>query len=121
VLVVTSTRVFRCGTKRRGLMPYKRRKTRATSRTLLPTLFTGRLDSEREADVAKMRRISPVKALRQRLGMTQVEFAQAFGLPISTLRDWEQRRCTPDAPARALLRAIEREPETMRRLLSQAA
>jgi putative transcriptional regulator len=71
--------------------------------------------------LAKMRRISPVKALRQRLGMTQVEFAEAFGLPISTLRDWEQRRSTPDAPARALLRAIEREPETMRRLLSPAA
>jgi len=71
--------------------------------------------------LAKMRRISPVKALRQRLGMTQVEFAEAFRLPISTLRDWEQRRSTPDAPARALLRAIESEPETMRRLLSSAA
>ena len=76
------------------------------------------LDSEA---LAKMRRVSPVKALRQRLGMTQVEFAEAFGLPISTLRDWEQHRSTPDAPARALLRAIDREPETMRRLLSQAA
>lgn len=71
--------------------------------------------------LAKMRRISPVKALRQRLGMTQVEFAEAFRLPISTLRDWEQLRTTPDAPARALLQAIEREPATMRRLLSQAA
>jgi putative transcriptional regulator len=71
--------------------------------------------------LAKMRRISPVKALRQRLGMTQVEFAEAFRLPVSTLRDWEQHRSIPDAPARALLRAIEREPETMRRLLSQAA
>ena len=71
--------------------------------------------------LAKMRRISPVKALRQRLGMTQAEFAEAFRLPISTLRDWEQRRSTPDAPARALLQAIEREPDTMRRLLSHAA
>ena len=71
--------------------------------------------------LANMRRVSPVKALRQRLGMTQVEFAEAYRLPISTLRDWEQRRSTPDAPARALLRAIEREPETMRRLLSSAA
>jgi putative transcriptional regulator len=53
--------------------------------------------------------------------MTQVELAEAFGLPVSTLRDWEQRRSTPDAPARVLLRAIEREPETMRRLLSRAA
>ena len=67
--------------------------------------------------LARMRRVSPVKVLRQRLGMTQVEFADAFGLPIGTLRDWEQHRSLPDAPARALLRAIDREPETMRRLL----
>jgi DNA-binding transcriptional regulator YiaG len=39
--------------------------------------------------------------------MTQAEFAEAFHLPITTLRDWEQRRSTPDAPARALLLAIE--------------
>lgn len=71
--------------------------------------------------LAKMRRVSPVKVLRQQLGMTQVEFAEAFGLPVSTLRDWEQHRSTPDAPARALLRAIQREPETMQRLLSRAA
>ena len=38
--------------------------------------------------LAKMRRVSPVKVLRQRLGMTQAEFAEAFRLPISTLRDW---------------------------------
>lgn len=48
--------------------------------------------------------------------MTQAEFAQAFHLPITTLRDWEQRRSVPDAPARALLLAIERDPEVMRRL-----
>ncbi len=71
--------------------------------------------------LAKMRRVSRVKALRQRLGMTQAEFAEAFGLPISTLRDWEQLRSNPDAPARALLRAIECEPDTMRRLLSRVA
>ncbi len=62
-----------------------------------------------------------MKALRQRLGLTQVEFAEAFELPVSTLRDWEQARSAPDAPARALLKAIEREPETMRRLLTHAA
>ncbi len=72
-------------------------------------------------ELARMQRVSPVKVLRQRLGMTQVEFAAAFRIPVSTLRDWEQRRTTPDAPARALLRAIEREPETMRRLLGRVA
>jgi putative transcriptional regulator len=34
-----------------------------------------------------MRRVSRVKVLRQRLGMTQMEFAEAFHLPITTLRD----------------------------------
>lgn len=71
--------------------------------------------------LAKMRRVSRVKVLRQRLGMTQEAFAQAFHLPITTLRDWEQRRSTPDAPARALLLAIERDPEAMKRLLAGTA
>jgi putative transcriptional regulator len=71
--------------------------------------------------LAKMPRASRVKVLRQRLGMTQAGFAEAFHLPITTLRDWEQHRSTPDAPARALLLAIERDPDVMRRLLSDKA
>lgn len=71
--------------------------------------------------LARMRRVSRVKALRQRLGMTQSEFAEAYSLPIGTLRDWEQRRTSPDAPARALLRAIERDPVTMRSLVAHVA
>ena len=71
--------------------------------------------------LTRMRRVSRVKVLRQRLGMTQVEFAEAFHLPVTTLRDWEQHRSTPDAPARALLLAIERDPEVMRRLLMERA
>jgi putative transcriptional regulator len=71
--------------------------------------------------LAKMRRVSRVKVLRQRLEMTLEEFAETFRLPITTLRDWEQHRSTPDAPAEALLTAIERDPEVMRRLLADTA
>jgi putative transcriptional regulator len=71
--------------------------------------------------LAKMRRVPRVKALRERLDMTQAQFAATFHLPITTLRDWEQHRSTPDAPARALLLAIERDPEVMRRLLAETA
>jgi len=74
-----------------------------------------------DEQLARMKRVSRVKVIRRRLGMTQQEFADAFDIPVGTLRDWEQHRSTPDAPARALLRAIEREPETMRRLLTRAA
>jgi putative transcriptional regulator len=71
--------------------------------------------------LARMRRVPRVKWLRQQLGMTQAEFAEAFHLPLSTLRDWEQHRSTPDAPARALLLAIERDPKAMRKLLAEPA
>ena len=71
--------------------------------------------------LTKMRRVPRVKVLRRRLGMTQAEFAGRFHLPISTLRDWEQHRSAPDAPARALLLAIERDPATMQRLLEDQA
>ena len=99
--------------------------TRLSAMTEEEVLAAARSDPDAQPlspdELAGMRRVSPVKVLRQRLGMTQVEFGEAFGIPVSTLRDWEQRRSVPDAPARALLRAIEREPETMRRLLSRAA
>jgi putative transcriptional regulator len=39
--------------------------------------------------------------------LTQAEFAETFHLPITALRDWEQGRSTPDAPARALLLATQ--------------
>ena len=71
--------------------------------------------------LAKLHRVSRVKVLRQRLGMSQTEFARTFHLPIAMLQDWERHRSTPDAPVRALLLAIERDPETMKRLLQDEA
>ena len=71
--------------------------------------------------LTKMRRVSRVKVLRQRLGMTQTEFANTYRLPVGLLSDWEKHRSSPDRPARALLLAIERDPDTMRRLLAGKA
>ncbi|MBY0430982.1 MAG: helix-turn-helix domain-containing protein [Rhodospirillales bacterium] len=71
-----------------------------------------------EEQMAKMRRISPdVKTLRKRLGMTQERFARTYRLPLGTVRDWEQGRSLPDAPAQALLTVIAAEPEATRRAL----
>jgi putative transcriptional regulator len=70
--------------------------------------------------LANARRVSRVKVLRQRLDMTQEQFAQTYGIPVATLRDWEQRRSVPDQTARTLLKAIEKDPETMRKLLQPA-
>lgn len=68
--------------------------------------------------LARMRRVPDIKTLRTRLGMTQEQFARTYRLPLGTVRDWEQGRTRPDAPALALLAVIEREPEAARRALN---
>ncbi|MCE7798261.1 transcriptional regulator [Sphingobium sufflavum] len=59
-----------------------------------------------------------IKALRKVTGKTQDQFAAVYHLPVGTVRDWEQGRRVPDAPARALLSMIAKEPETVARLLA---
>jgi putative transcriptional regulator len=59
-----------------------------------------------------------VKAIRGKLDMTQEEFAMAFGFSLGTLRNWEQGHRRPDKSARLLLAMIDREPETVWRVLS---
>lgn len=68
--------------------------------------------------LGRARRVVAVVGLRRRLGLTQDEFARRYRLPVGTVRDWEQGRSVPDAPARALLRAIEGEPEVLARVLA---
>lgn len=60
------------------------------------------------------------KKLRERLGMTQEEFASTYKIPVGTLRDWEQRRKNPDATARAYLILISRDPKGVAALLNAA-
>lgn len=59
-----------------------------------------------------------VKEVRERLALSQVEFAEAFGVSVATVRNWEQGRRVPRGPARALLMVIEKEPEAVQRALS---
>ena len=61
------------------------------------------------------------KIIRRALGLTQEEFAARYQIPLGTLRDWEQGRSEPDQPARAYLKVIARDPDTIGRLLHMAA
>ena len=58
-----------------------------------------------------------VKALRQNIGMTQVEFAAAFGISVGTLRQWERGNRTPRGPALVLLNLVHKAPQTILRVL----
>ena len=62
-----------------------------------------------------------IQWLRNRLDMSQTAFADAFGIPLRTLQQWEQGRRMPDATAITLLRVIEREPEAVRRVVQEMA
>lgn len=58
-----------------------------------------------------------IRRLRERLGLTQTEFAECFALSERTIQEWEQGRAQPDAPARALLRIIAHAPKVAARAL----
>ena len=79
------------------------------------------LGSDEEMAKLGLIHIPNVKKLRERLGLTQEAFAATYRIPVGTLRDWEQGRKRPDAPARAYLTVIARNPEAVARLFGEAA
>jgi len=54
-----------------------------------------------------------VRDLRRRARLTQIEFAARLGVPVETIRNWEQGKRAPRGPARALLAVIAHSPETV--------
>lgn len=59
-----------------------------------------------------------VKAIRKQVGMTQTEFATAFGISLSTLRHWERGDRIPRGPARVLLHVVAKAPRAVLRALA---
>jgi putative transcriptional regulator len=72
-------------------------------------------------DTKRMKRVPRAKIIRQALGMSQKEFAGHFGIPVGTLRDWEQGRAAPDQAAQSYLKVIARNPDVVRKALEPAA
>lgn len=62
-----------------------------------------------------------IAALRRFIGLTQTQFAQAMGISVHTLRNWEHGRRHPEGPAIALLRIAARHPRIIRENLESAA
>jgi putative transcriptional regulator len=55
------------------------------------------------------------------MGLSQAQFADNFGMPPATLRNWEQGRAHSDAPARVLLGVIAKHPEAVEDVLRKAS
>jgi putative transcriptional regulator len=60
-----------------------------------------------------------IAALRRFVGLTQEQLAQAMGISVHTLRNWEQGRRHPEGPAIALLRIAARHPRIIRENLGK--
>lgn len=85
------------------------------------------LESAREAVAISEGKLAPagtiefeaidVAAIRKRLKLTQAEFAEQFHLSLATIRDWEQKRRTPDRIAANLLRVIDKAPQVVSQAL----
>ena len=83
---------------------------RSISGHLRRKIAAGKIDSGK--DVAQLRKF---------VDLTQAEFADAMGISVYTLRNWEQGRRAPEGPALALLRIAARHPRIIRSNLGTAA
>jgi putative transcriptional regulator len=86
-----------------------------------PQLPKGRVNL-RKLDIAAQQREDDAAALqdsakfarrvRKRLGLTQEEFSVRIEVPVNTIRNWEQGKRSPTGAAKALLRVLDKAPES---------
>lgn len=101
------------------------RRTLEQIRRMKPKIDRAKLRATREADIRRhmiedgenidadyrLETSFTPRVIRARLGMTQEQFAKALGIPVATLRNWEQGRNAIDPAARALLILVARNPK----------
>ncbi len=86
------------------------------------TLPAGRIDPVRvdettEAEIAMQDMGRYARRVRRRLGHSQTELARRIDVPRETIRNWELGKRCPTGAARALLRVLDKAPETALRFL----
>jgi putative transcriptional regulator len=79
------------------------------------------LAGEQEGSKAHVPHEVDVKAIRNRLGMTQARFSNTFGFSLDAIKHWEGGRRTPEASARTLLTVIDKNPAAVLSALNPAA
>ena len=79
------------------------------------------LAGEQEGFKAHVPQEVDVKAIRNRLGMTQARFSNTFGFSLDAIKHWEGGRRSPEAPARTLLTVIDKNPAAVLTALNPGA
>ncbi len=93
-------------------------------------LFDELVESITEAGKIKKGEVNPsrtfkyapvdIKGIRNKLDVSQAQFALMIGVSKATLQNWEQGRREPDGPAKALLRVVEKQPQAVLQALQEA-
>ena len=60
-----------------------------------------------------------IKAIRQKTGLSQMQFANMIGVKVRTLQNWEQKLHQPTGTAAALFTIVAHEPEAALRALQK--
>lgn len=63
--------------------------------------------------VGRVVNVPPIREIRQKVGLSQAQFAQLLGVSVRTLQDWEQGRRSPSGAARTLLLIAHRNPDAL--------
>ncbi len=81
-----------------------------------------RLDATTEREIVLQQKADDVDGLldaakfarrvRKRLGLTQLEFSNRIDVPLDTIRNWEQGKRCPTGAAKALLKVLDKSPES---------
>ena len=71
---------------------------------------------DNEVRVYRPRQVD-VKSVRSKTGLTQEQFAAAFGISVATLRHWERGDRKPHGPALVLLNAADSDPPGLLKIL----
>ena len=92
-----------------------------SEREVAPRIDWSRVDATSEEEIAAQIAEDDAEAMddaaayarrvRRKVGLSQVAFARRIGVPVDTVRNWEQGKRAPQGPARALLRISDRAPE----------
>lgn len=86
-------------------------------------LFNDLLESVKQMNEIRAGKRKPAKItrfekneiteVRRKLKMTQTQFATAFGISVSTLRNWEQGHRNPTGAAITLIKVAKRHPKAV--------
>ena len=95
------------------LAPAMPEPAQAVPGTAVPSTSPVKSDAALNAALDEAGALPAVRDLRRRARLTQIEFAARLGVPVETIRNWEQGKRVPRGPARALLAVIAHSPETV--------